>query len=83
MFSNYLKVAIRNLFRNKFSSIINISGLALGMSIFVLLLLFIISELSYDRYHEKADRIYRFGTRGVFNDQPFEHIVTSAPMQNG
>jgi len=59
MFRNYLKVAFRNIRKYKIYSLINISGLAIGMACCVLIMLFIQDELSYDRYHEKADRIYR------------------------
>ncbi len=59
MFENYLKVAVRNLLRYKAYSFINISGLALGITCCLLILLYVQDELSYDRYHENADRIYR------------------------
>lgn len=59
MIRNYFKVAFRSLFRNKLTSFINIAGLALAMACSLLILLFIKDELSFDRYHSKADRIYR------------------------
>lgn len=59
MIRNYLKVAFRSLFRNKLTSFINIAGLALAMACSLLILLFIGDEISFDRYHAKADRIYR------------------------
>lgn len=59
MIRNYLKVAIRNLWRNKTFSLINIIGLATGISCFILIALYVVDELSYDRFNEKADRIYR------------------------
>lgn len=59
MFRNYIKIALRSLVKNKGYSFLNIFGLALGVSCFVLIFLFIHDELSYDRYHKKADRIYR------------------------
>ncbi|MDP6038467.1 MAG: ABC transporter permease, partial [Candidatus Latescibacteria bacterium] len=59
MLRNYLIVAIRNLLRYKIHSFINIVGLAIGMACCVPILLFIQNELSYDRHHENADRIYR------------------------
>ena len=57
MFKNYLKVAFRNLFRNKVFSIINISGFAIGMASAILILLWIRDELSYDRFHKNPDRL--------------------------
>ena len=59
MIRNYLKVALRALFRNKLTSFINIAGLALAMTCCLLIFLFIQDELAYDRYHVKANRIYR------------------------
>jgi len=60
MFENYLKVAVRNLLRYKAYSFINISGLALGITCCILILMYVQHELSYDRYHENADRIASF-----------------------
>jgi len=59
MFRNYLKVALRNIIRHKGYSIIHVVGLAIGMTCCILILLWVQDELSYDRYHQKADRIYR------------------------
>jgi putative ABC transport system permease protein len=59
MFKSYLKISFRNLVRQKGYSFINISGLAIGMACCLLLLAYIFSELSYDKYHEKSDRVYR------------------------
>ena len=59
MLKNYLKIALRNISRNKAFSFINISGLAIGMACCVLILVFVQDELTYDGYHEKADQIYR------------------------
>jgi putative ABC transport system permease protein len=59
MLTNYIKVALRSLSRNKLTSFINIAGLAFAMLCSLLIFLFIQDELSYDRYNEKADRTYR------------------------
>jgi len=59
MFKNYLKIAVRSLFRHKIYSLINILGLAVGIAASVLIFLYVRDERSFDRYHEKADRIYR------------------------
>ena len=59
MIKNYLKVAMRSLLRDKLSAFINVCGLALAMACCVLIYVFIQDELSYDRYHTHADRIYR------------------------
>ena len=59
MFKNYLKIAFRSLKKHKGYSFINISGLALGMAVCMLIFMWILNELSFDRFHEKADRICR------------------------
>jgi len=59
MFRNYVKIVWRNLANNKVYSAINIGGLAVGMACCLLITLYVTDELSYDRYHQKADRIYR------------------------
>lgn len=58
MFRNYLIVAVRNLLRQRVYSLINITGLAIGMASVILIGLFVSYELSYDRHHEKADRVH-------------------------
>jgi putative ABC transport system permease protein len=58
MFRNYLKVAIRNIIRHKGYSFINIAGLAVGMACFILIALWVKDELSYDKFHLNADRLY-------------------------
>jgi len=59
MFKNYLKIALRNIRRHKGYSFINIAGLAIGMAVCILILMFVRGELSYDTHHEHKDRIYR------------------------
>ncbi len=59
MFQNYFKVAYRNLLKSRLYSFINIFGLTIGMTCFILIALYIQYELSYDDHHEKADQIYR------------------------
>ena len=59
MFQNYLSVAVRNLRRHPAYSLINVAGLAIGMATCILILMYIQDELSYDRYHPHADRVYR------------------------
>lgn len=67
MLKNYLKIAFRNLLRNKAFSIINIAGLAIGMASAMLILLWIQNEVSYDQFHEKKDRIYEAWNRAHFS----------------
>jgi putative ABC transport system permease protein len=80
MFSNYLKVALRSIFRNKLTAFINIVGLALAMASAVLIYLFVTDELSFDRYHTNADCIYRVSR--TFYDRehnPRLHLSSVAP----
>jgi putative ABC transport system permease protein len=62
MFKNYLKIAFRSLKKHKGYSFINISGLAIGMAVCMLIFMWILDELNYDRFHENADRICRVTT---------------------
>jgi putative ABC transport system permease protein len=64
---NFFKVGFRNLLRNKFFSIINISGLAVGMASAILILLWVENELSYDSFYSKQDRLYQPWNRSVFD----------------
>ncbi len=79
MFNNYLKVALRNLLRHKFYSTLNITGLAVGIACCLLILLYVMHELSYDRYHEKADRIFRLAVSMNFGGTEGEIGVVGAP----
>lgn len=59
MFKSYLTIALRNIRRQKAFSIINITGLAIGMACCILILLWVQDELDYDTFHSEGDRIYR------------------------
>lgn len=80
MIRNYLKIAWRNLTKNKGFSIINITGLSSGLACFILIALYVMDELSYDKYNQKADRIYRVDTDIRFGGNEFRMAVNSAPM---
>ncbi|WP_121355030.1 ABC transporter permease [Flavisolibacter nicotianae] len=67
MFRNYFKIAVRNLLRHKGFSFINISGLAVGMASAVLIILWILSEVHYDDFHEKKARIYQVWNKATFS----------------
>src|SRR5580700_1453124 len=64
MIRNYFKTAWRNLIKNKFYSVINISGLTLGLAIGILILLWVSDEISYDNFHKNAKNIYRLDIQG-------------------
>ncbi len=79
MFQNYITTALRNIFKNKGFSFINITGLAIGMAACLLIFLFVQDELSYDTYHEKADQIYRIAVDYKLRSQEFE-VATVGPV---
>ena len=59
MFKNLLKISLRNIAKDKVYSAINIFGLTIGITCSMFLLMYILDELSYDRYHKNGDNIYR------------------------
>ncbi|HEY6978514.1 MAG TPA: ABC transporter permease [Chitinophagaceae bacterium] len=65
MFKNYFKTGVRNLFRNKVYSFINIAGLSMGLACAMLIILYVKDEVSYDRFHAKVDNIYRIVLQGI------------------
>ncbi|MEQ1584742.1 MAG: ABC transporter permease [Cyclobacteriaceae bacterium] len=67
MFKNYFLVTVRNLFRNGFYSFINITGLAIGITCSILILLWVTDETSYDKFHPKADRLYQVWVKAHFD----------------
>ena len=80
MLKNQLTIAIRNILRQKGYTFINIMGLCIGIACCVLILLYVQDEMTYDRYNEKADRIYRIMTYGLIGPSEFRGAVTPAPM---
>ena len=75
MFKNYLIIALRNFKRHKGYAFINIAGLAIGIACCILIVLYIQYELSFDKYHDKADRIYLLKRHGSFGGK--EHTSSS------
>ena len=69
MCKNYFKIAFRNLSKNKAFSCINILGLAIGMSAFLLIFLYVTFELSYENFHKNRDRIYRLRNDRIYIQQ--------------
>jgi putative ABC transport system permease protein len=67
MFTNYFKIAWRNLTRTKVYSLINIAGLSIGIACVILITLYVQDELSFDRFYRDADRIYQVNMRGTDN----------------
>ncbi|MBL4676655.1 MAG: ABC transporter permease [Mucilaginibacter sp.] len=79
MIKSYLKIAWRNLLKHRAFSFINIIGLALGITAFGLIALYVSDEWSYDRYNTKADRIFRVVQHGQWQGGKFDIAVTSPP----
>ncbi len=80
MLKNYLKIAWRNLRKNKMFSIINIAGLAIGLSCFLLIALFVLDELSFDKFYKNADRIYRINASIRFGGADLNFPLSSDMM---
>jgi putative ABC transport system permease protein len=80
MIKNYFKIAFRNLIKNKFYTSINIIGLAVGIATCLLILLYVLDELSYDRYNTKANRIYRVNNEVKFGSNYFDLAQTPPLM---
>lgn len=82
MFKNYLTTAIRSLKVNKGFTVINIAGLALGLTTCLLIVFYVIDELGYDLYNSRADRIFRVNTEGKFGPATTSLAIT-APVVAG
>lgn len=80
MLKNYFKIAFRNLWKRKFYTFINITGLAVGMACCLLISAYVLDELSYDKFHDKAEQIYRITTRLDINGQEYNIAANSADM---
>nr|WKN37789.1 ABC transporter permease [Tunicatimonas sp. TK19036] len=80
MLTNYIKVALRNLWKRKFYTAINIAGLAIGMACYLLISVYVLDELSYDTFHDKADRIYRVTTHFNISGQEFATAGSSGEI---
>src|SRR5512140_1705066 len=83
MLYNYLKIALRNISRQKFYAFINITGLTIGLVTSLLILLYIVDEFSYDRFHKDAGKIFRINLMGRMSVQEFNSPFTSAPVASG
>jgi putative ABC transport system permease protein len=80
MFKNLLKTAVRHILKHFGYSILNILGLTLGISSALFLIIYVSDEVSYDRYHDKADRIYRVSSKITEPDDQFTWIVAQFPF---
>lgn len=80
MLRNYFKIAFRNIMRQKLFSAINILGMSTGVAACLLILLHVVDELSYDRFHPDADRIYQVGLHAKIGGQDISTANTPPPM---
>src|SRR4030095_6101477 len=80
MFYNHLKQAWRNLVKNRSVSVLNIGGLTAGLTCFVFIALWVKDELSYDKFNDKYDRIFRVTGITRTESGTVESAVSSAPM---
>lgn len=80
MIKNYLKVALRNLWKSRGFTAINITGLATGLGVCLLIVLYVTDELSYDKYYANADRIYRIDADIYFNNTLFNSATSPKAM---
>lgn len=80
MFKNLLKTTVRYIRKHAGYSLLNVLGLTLGITSALFLIIYVSDELSYDRYHEKADRIYRVSSLITETDDQFTWIVAQIPF---
>lgn len=82
MIKNYIKITLRNLVKRKTYSLINIVGLAFGITCFLLISLYLQNELSYDKYFKDSDKIYRVLRVGENESGKYDIGYTSGPYAN-
>lgn len=80
MIKGYFKIAIRNLKKNKSFTAINVIGLAVAMAASMLIMLWVKSEFSYDRFYSKTDRLYAVGNKAIWGDELAIWFYTPKPM---
>jgi len=81
MIKNYLRIALRNIRKYKSFSIINVFGLAVGLACCIAIVLFVLDELSYDRFNRNADQIYRVHFHAFFNGKDLNLATSCAPLE--
>ena len=80
MIKNYLISLYRNITRNKFYSLLNIVGLSIGIAASIFILLYVQDELSYDKYNEKHERIFRIESDFTISGKHDHFAVVPMPM---
>ena len=80
MLKTWLIAAWRNFLKHKSFSIINISGLSLGIACLISILLYVLDEVSYDRFHDNAARIYQINVTSAYDGSSTRYATTSTPL---
>ncbi len=80
MLKNYFKIALRNFKSNKFYSLINVFGLSIGLTCFIMILLFVTDEMSYDSFHNDKEQIYLVGLERQFGGDFSKSTITQFPL---
>jgi len=80
MFKNTLKTSFRNIINQEWHTVINIAGLAVGIASVLLIMLYVVDEMSYDRFHPNAKNIYRVYLDGKVQDSELIAPITSCPI---
>src|SRR3984885_7670657 len=80
MIRNYIKTAYRSLLKNKGFTILNVLGLSVGLATCLLIVFYVVDELSYDRYNTKADRIYRLTLDAQLNGHGGVFATSEGPL---
>ena len=80
LFSNYFRIGLRKIKRQKIYSLINIAGLAVGLACCAVIILYVTNELSYDSFHKDADRIYRVAVHRISIVGEHRFVATPAPL---
>lgn len=80
MLKSYLRSAIRGILKSRFYTILNVLGLAIGFAAFIFIFMYVSNELSYDKYHENADRIYRVESDFTISGKHDQFAIVPVPM---
>ncbi|MEE4117326.1 MAG: ABC transporter permease [Marinilabiliaceae bacterium] len=81
MYKNFFKSFLRSVGKNRITFAVNIAGFTFGMAACILIFMFVYSELTYDRHHQKADRIYRLAVQAMIGDTRINQTSSSARVQ--
>src|ERR1700753_4008983 len=81
MIRNYIKTAFRSLTKNKGFTAINVLGLSVGLATCLLIVFYVVDELSYDKYNTKAERIYRVTIDAMLNGHGGKYATSEGPLE--